>query len=80
MDNQRGQRLSLRCTNCKRPLGIFFIQKSVNKPAKLTILNGSVHKTNYGTIKIHAVCKCNTKTIFENNSEIISKNGWRRLN
>lgn len=79
MDNQPGQRLTLRCSSCKRPLGIFFVQKSVNNLPKLILLKGSVHKTKKGTIKIHAKCKCGQKTIFENKSEIVTKQGWRRL-
>ena len=51
MDSQRGHRLSLRCNFCKRPLGIFYVQKSVSCPAKLVILKGSVHKTKKRTGK-----------------------------
>ncbi|MCJ7614244.1 hypothetical protein MUO71_05725, partial [Candidatus Bathyarchaeota archaeon] len=58
MDSQRGQKLTLRCSACHRPLGIFYNKKSVSCPAKLIILNGSVHKTEKGTNKIHATCKC----------------------
>ncbi|MBT8171627.1 hypothetical protein KJN74_01985 [Candidatus Bathyarchaeota archaeon] len=79
MDNQSGQRLTLKCSKCKRTLGIFFVQKSINKPAKLVMLKGSVHKTEKGTIKIHVTCKCGAKTVFENKSEIVKKQGWRRL-
>ncbi|MCW4015445.1 MAG: hypothetical protein NWF06_03665 [Candidatus Bathyarchaeota archaeon] len=79
MDSQRGQKLTLRCSACKRPLGIFYQKKSVSKPAKLVILNGSVHKTQQGTTKIHATCKCGAKTVFENKSTEITKQGWRRI-
>lgn len=79
MDSQRGYRLTLRCNICKRPLGIFYVQKNVNCPAKLAVLNGSVHKTKKGTLKIYATCKCGEKTVFENNSESVTKHGWRRV-
>ena len=79
MDHQRGQRLTLRCGKCHRPLGIFFVQKSVTCPPKLEVLEGSVHKTDKGTIKIHAICKCGEKTIFENQSEIPTRQGWKRI-
>ena len=79
MDTQRGQKLTLRCSACKRPLGIFYNKKTVSSPAKLVILNGSVHKTEKGTLKIHATCKCGVKTVFENPSGEITKQGWRRL-
>jgi len=79
MDSQRGQKLTLRCSGCHRPLGIFYIKKTVSSPAKLVLLNGSVHKTEEGTIKIHATCKCGVKTVFENRSGEVSKQGWRRL-
>jgi hypothetical protein len=79
MDHQRGQKLTLRCHQCKRPLGIFYVQKSVTCQPKLEILKGSVHKTEKGTIKIHAICKCGAKTVFENQSETVTKQGWRRL-
>lgn len=79
MDSQRGQRLSLRCSVCKRPLGIFYVQKRVSRPAKLIVLNGSVYKTDKGTLKIHATCKCGAKTVFENTSGAVTKHGWRRL-
>jgi len=79
MDHQRGERLTLRCHMCKRPLGIFYVQKKVTSKPKLEILKGSVHKTNKGTLKIHAICKCGAKTVFENQSETITKQGWRRL-
>ena len=79
MDSQRGQKLTLRCSECKRPLGIFYVQKSVSCPAKLVVLDGSVHKTEKGTIKIHARCKCGAKTVFEKKSTTVTKQGWRRL-
>ena len=79
MDSQRGQKLTLRCSSCKRPLGIFYNKKTVSSPAKLVILNGSVHKTEKGTLKIHARCKCGVKTVFENRSGEVTKQGWRRL-
>jgi hypothetical protein len=79
MDSQRGHRLSLRCNVCNRPLGIFYVQKSVSCPAKLVILKGSVHKTKKRTIKIYAICKCGEQTIFENNSETVTKQGWRQI-
>ena len=79
MDSQRGQKLTLRCCACKRPLGIFYVQKTVSSPAKLVVLDGSVHKTENGTTKIHAKCKCGSKTVFEKQSTIVTKQGWRRL-
>ena len=79
MESQRGQKLTLRCSKCKRPLGIFYVQKSVSSPAKLVVLDGSVHKTEKDTIKIHARCKCGVKTVFESKSTIVTKQGWRRL-
>jgi len=79
MDHQRGQKLTLRCHECKRPLGIFYVQKTVKSQPKLEMLKGSVHKTDKGTIKIHAICKCGAKTVFENNSITITKQGWRRI-
>jgi len=42
-------------------------------------LKGSVHKTDKGTIRIHAICKCGVKTIYENTSETVTKQGWRRF-
>ena len=80
MDSQSGQRLTLKCGACRRPLGIFYNKKSVSCLAKLTILNGSVHKTEKGTYKIHVRCKCGEKTVFENQKSIISKQGWKRIN
>lgn len=79
MDNQRGQRLTLRCCACKRPLGIFYNKKSLSSPAKLIILDGSVHKTDKGTNKIHIRCKCGKKTVFENQTSEITKQGWKRI-
>ena len=79
MDSQRGQRLTLRCADCRRPLGIFYIKKSVSSPPKLVFLDGSIHKTKKGTLKIHVRCKCGFKTIFKNNSPTITKQGWRRI-
>ncbi|WGM88541.1 MAG: hypothetical protein IAX21_11255 [Candidatus Bathyarchaeota archaeon] len=80
IDHQRGQQLTLRCGKCKRPLGIFYVQKSVTCKPKIEVLKGSVHKTCKGTMKIHAICKCGEKTVFENNSETPTKQGWKRLN
>ena len=79
MDTQRGQKLTLRCHVCKRPLGIFYVQKTVRSVPKIEVLKGSVHTTDKGTTKIHAICKCGAKTVFENESETITKQGWRRL-
>jgi hypothetical protein len=79
MDSQRGTKLTLRCGACRRPLGIFYNKKTVSSPTKLIILNGSAHKTEKGTIKIHATCKCGAKTIFENPSGEITKQGWRKI-
>ncbi|MEJ2271116.1 MAG: hypothetical protein P8X91_01215 [Candidatus Bathyarchaeota archaeon] len=79
MDTQRGQRLTLRCSSCKRPLGIFYNKKIIFSPAKLIILNGSVHSTNNGTNKIHIRCKCGEKTVFENQTSEITKQGWKRI-
>jgi hypothetical protein len=79
MDSQRGQKLSLRCGACRRPLGIFYNKKSVSSPAKLVVLDGSVHKTEEGTLKIHVTCKCGAKTVFENRSGEITKQGWKRI-
>ena len=77
MDTQRGQRLTLRCCACRRPLGIFYNQKSVSCPPKIAVLDGAMHKTEKGTYRIHAKCKCGAKTVFENQS--IIKNGWRQI-
>lgn len=77
MDNQRGSRLTLKCNVCRRPLGIFYIKKSVTRPAKLVMLDGSVHKTERDTLKIHVNCKCGAKTVFENRSLEITKQGWK---
>jgi hypothetical protein len=77
MDTQRGQKLTLRCSTCRRPLGIFYNQKTVSSPPKLIVLEGSVHKTEEGTYIIHAKCKCGAKTVFENLS--LSKHGWRKI-
>lgn len=79
IDSQSGHRLTLRCGGCKRPLGIFYQQKNISSPAKLFVLDGSVHQTEKGTRKIHVRCKCGVKTIFENKSLSITKQGWRRL-
>ncbi len=79
MDTQRGQRLTLRCSVCKRPLGIFFNKKNVSSPAKLIILDGSVHKTDRDTYRIHIRCKCGEKTKFENKNLEITKQGWKRI-
>jgi hypothetical protein len=77
MDTQRGQKLTLRCSACRRPLGIFYNQKSVSSTPKIVVLDGSVHKTEKGTYKIHAICKCGAKTVFENFA--ITKHGWRKI-
>jgi len=79
IDTQRGQKLTLRCSACRRPLGIFYNKKSVSCPAKLVVLNGSVHKTEKGTHKINVKCKCGAKTVFENQTSTITKQGWRRI-
>jgi hypothetical protein len=79
IDSQSGHRLTLRCGVCKRPLGIFFQQKNISSPAKIVVLDGSVHKTKNETQKIHVHCKCGAKTIFENKSSILTKQGWRRI-
>ncbi|PVX24861.1 MAG: hypothetical protein CW691_06255 [Candidatus Bathyarchaeum sp.] len=79
MDSQRGQKLTLRCSGCKRPLGIFYVKKNISSPAKLVLLDGSLHKTEQGTLKIYARCKCGVKTVFENKSGNVAKQGWRRL-
>jgi hypothetical protein len=80
LDTQSGQRIGLKCRVCKRPLGIFYIQKSINFVPKIVVLKGSVHKTKNKTIKIFAQCKCGVKMVFENQSEIVTKQGWRRIN
>ena len=79
IDSQRGKRLTLRCAICRRPLGIFYNKKSVSSDAKLVVLNGSVHKTEKGSFKIHVVCKCGAKMVFENKSSNITKEGWKRV-
>jgi hypothetical protein len=79
MDHQRGQRLTLRCRSCKRPLGIFFVQKRITDTPKLQFLDGSVHKTSQGTLRIHARCKCGEKNVFESRSSLPTKQGWRRI-
>jgi hypothetical protein len=79
MDSQRGQRLTLRCSACRRPLGIFYNKKSVSCLAKLIVLDGSVHKTKNETHKIHIRCKCGEKNVFENQTSTITKQGWKRI-
>ena len=78
-DTQRGQRIGLKCGVCKRPLGIFYIQKSIIFAPKLVVFKGSVHKTKNKTIKIFTECKCGAKMVFENQSEIVTKQGWIRI-
>ncbi len=79
MDTQKGQRLTLRCSSCKRPLGIFYNKKNISISAKLIVLDGSVHKTEKGTNRIYIRCKCGEKTIFENQTSEITKQGWKRI-
>jgi len=79
MDSQVGRRLSIRCGACRRPLGIFYQKKSVSSPVKLTVLGGSLHKTEKRTLKIHITCKCGAKNVFENSSDEITKQGWRQI-
>ena len=79
MDSQRGSKLSLRCKVCRRPLGIFYNKKSVSNPAKLVVLNGSIHKTERETLKIYITCKCGAKNVFENRSPEITKQGWKLI-
>jgi hypothetical protein len=79
MDTQRGQKLTLRCSACRRPLGIFYNQKSVYSTPKIVVLDGSVHKTQKGNYKIHATCKCGAKTVFESQTSEITKHGWRQI-
>jgi hypothetical protein len=76
-ESQKGQRLTLRCAVCKRVLRIYYKQKTVSSPAKLVVLDGSVHQTQNNTTRIHVRCKCGNKTVFENKS--VSKHGWRRI-
>ncbi|PVX26875.1 MAG: hypothetical protein CW716_05115 [Candidatus Bathyarchaeum sp.] len=77
MDTQRGQKLTLGCSGCRRPLGIFYNQKSVSSTPKIVVLAGSVNKTEKGTYKIHATCKCGAKTVFENST--LTRHGWRKI-
>ena len=79
MDTQRGQKLTLRCSACKRPLGIFYTQKNISDTPKLVILSGSVHKTKKDTYIIHTKCKCGAKTVFESLTSKISKYGWKQI-
>jgi hypothetical protein len=79
MDTQRGQKLTLRCSACRRPLGIFYNQKSVSDTPKLVVLDGSVHKTENDRYRIHAKCKCGAKTVFESLTSTITKHGWRQI-
>jgi hypothetical protein len=79
MDTQRGQKLTLRCGACRRPLGIFYTKKSVSCPPKLVVLDGSVHKTEQGTHRLHVTCKCGAKTVFENQAATITKQGWKQV-
>jgi hypothetical protein len=76
-DSQKGQRLTLRCSECRRPLRIYLKQKTVSSPPKLVVLDGSAHQTETGTTKIHIRCKCGAKMVFENQS--VSKHGWKRI-
>ena len=78
-DTQSGQRLSLKCSECKRTLRIYYRQKNILSSKKLTVLNGSVHKTKDGNLRIHAQCKCGVKTVFEKKSTSVTKQGWRRI-
>jgi hypothetical protein len=78
-ESQTGQRLTLRCSGCKRILRIYYQQKNISSPVKLVVLDGSVHQTEKGTLKINVKCKCGTKTVFESQSCSITKQGWRRI-
>jgi hypothetical protein len=60
-------------------MGIFYQKKSVSSPVKMVVLDGSLHKTEKGTLKIHITCKCGTKNVFENQSDEINKQGWKRI-
>ena len=79
-DNQNGQRLTLRCGTCHRPLMVYYQQKSFTTTPKLVVLDGSVHKTPNGTLKLYVRCKCGAKTIFENKQPHPTKQGWKRIN
>ncbi len=79
MDSNRGQRLILHCGVCHRPLGVFYVQKCVSREPQIEILNGSLHRTEQGTLRIYATCKCGEKTVFENKSPTPVKRGWRRI-
>ena len=79
-DKQNGQRLTLRCGTCHRPLMVYYQQKSVATTPKLVVLDGSVHKTPNGTLKLYVRCKCGAKTIFENKQPHPTKQGWKRIN
>ncbi|MCJ7722090.1 hypothetical protein MUO98_06775 [Candidatus Bathyarchaeota archaeon] len=78
-DSQTGQRLTLRCSGCKRTLRIYYNKKNVSSTVKLVVLDGSIHQTEKGTQKIHVNCKCGAKTVFESQSSSITKQGWRRI-
>jgi phage FluMu protein Com len=77
-DSQRGQRLTLRCPSCNRVLRVYYQKKTIISPAKLVVLNGSMHQTGNIT-RIHIRCKCGDKAIFERQSHVIGRFGWRRI-
>jgi hypothetical protein len=77
-ETQKGQRLTLKCPSCNRTLRIYYKKKTFTSPAKLVVLNGSVHQTEK-TTKIHVRCKCGNKVIFKRQSPDVSRYGWRRI-
>ncbi|UCC58229.1 MAG: hypothetical protein JSW14_07760 [Candidatus Bathyarchaeum sp.] len=77
-ESQKGQRLTLKCPSCKRVLRIYYKKKTAASPAKLVVLDGSLHQTEK-TTRIHVRCKCGNKVIFESQLPDVSRYGWRRI-
>jgi RNase P subunit RPR2 len=77
-ESQKGQRLTLKCPSCNRVLRIYYKRKTVASPAKLIVLDGSVHQKET-TTRIYVRCKCGNKVIFERQSPDISRYAWRRI-
>ena len=79
-DSQKGQRLTLRCADCRRVLRIYYRQKKGSSPAKIIVLNSSIRQAENNNQLIYVKCKCGRKMVFENRSKLITKYGWRRIN
>jgi RNase P subunit RPR2 len=77
-ESQKGQRLTLKCPSCNRVLRIYYKRKTVASPAKLIVIDGSVHQKETAT-RIYVRCKCGNKVIFERQSPDISRYDWRRI-